>query len=265
MKRRQIAVMALLLCGALGFGWLDGALQQSHLPKHNQTAQQPKKETTSNGNKSSIWKPNDPISLYTLVLALFSGILVAVSVVQICYLGRADETSRIAAKAAEKSANAIAITERPYIFIWGIRGYAPTATFTSSDNPNIKVIENPNASFIYSISNRGKLTAVIENVSIACGYERKGNYPPLKRIGNHFLLQVPLISSEKDIDNISIDIPWQELDTSNPVPEFRNGLIFHVVVSYRGPFTRGHETSQCWRYLSSVNGFAEDGLRTYAR
>jgi hypothetical protein len=111
------------------------------------------------------------------------------------------------------------------------------------------------------------LAAVVENVSIACGYERNGQYPPLTIIGDHRLLQTPIVSSEQDVENIAYEIPWREIDRSNPSPEFRDDLIFRVVIAYRGPLTKGHETSECWHYIRSVNGFAEvaDARYTYAR
>lgn len=56
---------------------------------------------------------------------------------------------------------------------------------------------NPDAVFTYSVSNRGKLAAVVEKVSVGCGYERGGRGPPLRIMGDHYLVQMPIISSNK--------------------------------------------------------------------
>jgi len=175
--------------------------------------------------------------------------------------------TRRAANAARKSADAIQIVERPYIFIWGMVSHAPMISYGPLHGGFPQQTIQEKAAFIYSVSNRGKLTAVIENVLIACGYERNGLYPPLVSIGDHYLLRVPLISSDKDVENIPFEITWRELDRMNlnPSPEFRDDLIFRVVIEYRGPFTKNHETSQCWRYRKSVNGWMEVPHYTYSR
>jgi hypothetical protein len=170
---------------------------------------------------------------------------------------RSAHAAEVAARAAEKSADALLIVERPYIFIWGIIGSAPSVVFSSSEGSVPTTTLQDEAYFTYAISNRGKLAAVVENISIACGYEYRGMYPPLIIMGDHHLLQVPIVSSEQDIEHIPFRRPWRELDLTNPAAGFREGLIFRVVITYRGPFTKGHETSQCWRYIRSLNGFAE--------
>jgi hypothetical protein len=52
----------------------------------------------------SLWVPTDSVGLYTLVLAAFTALLVVVSGIQGYFLLRADKTARIAANAAQLSA-----------------------------------------------------------------------------------------------------------------------------------------------------------------
>jgi hypothetical protein len=52
------------------------------------------------------WTTQDPVSFYTSLLAIFTGALVIVSVIQIRYLIRADETARMSAEAAKRAAQA---------------------------------------------------------------------------------------------------------------------------------------------------------------
>jgi len=210
-------------------------------------------------------KADERIARYNFWLTVFTGLLFAVASIQIYFLTRADITARKAANTAEK---ALTQLERPYIFIWQMLGAEPTITFSGSDNPQ-KTIQGArlHAIFYYKVSNRGKLAAVIENVSIACGYENqpRHRYPPLTIIGDHYFMQSPLLSAEADSPNLNHAVLWSYLDRTSQT--FKDGLIFRVVVSYRGLFTKGHETSQCWRYQQSVHGFAEvdDPSVTYAR
>lgn len=258
------------------FVWaIDHPNDQQHISQANPAADtngdqnQPSK--TFGKALSIIWDRtwDDPVAFYTFVLAIFTALLASVASVQIFFLIRADKTARTSAEAAQAAAKAFQITERPYIFIWGLIGTSPSISYAPSGGRASPRIVQDNAAFIYSISNRGKLAAVVETVSIACGYEWEGRYPPLIIIGDHRLVQLPVISSEQDVENISFEIPWQQLDRMRPTPDpvFRDGLIFRVVVAYRGPFTSEHETSQAWRYVRSLNGFAQitNKQYTYAR
>jgi hypothetical protein len=89
---------------ALGFVFLSS--QPPQPPSQNQSASHAPNETSKGENEKSIWKPNDPVSLYTLVLAFFSGALVIISAIQIRFLILADRTARISAIAARRAANA---------------------------------------------------------------------------------------------------------------------------------------------------------------
>jgi hypothetical protein len=60
---------------------------------------------------------DDPIALYTLLLAVFTGALVAVTVGQIGFLIRTDKTARLTAEAAKVSADAAVAINRPFILI----------------------------------------------------------------------------------------------------------------------------------------------------
>ena len=208
---------------------------------------------------------SERVAYYTKILAIFTGVLSGFGLLQIVFLIRADKTASISANAAKVAADAIQITERPYVFIWGFRGYAPNVLFMRDGVPQKK--EFSDASFNYSVSNKGKLAAVIENVSIGCGYEKHNHYPPLIVIGDHRLLQTPILSAEQDMKDLTHPVPWSDLGGLDEERPFKDGLLFRIVISYRGTFTKGHEIAQCWRYRESINGFAEvsDERYTYAR
>jgi hypothetical protein len=116
----NVSTIAAFVGLVIGFGFGDwSALSQpSQSPKQEQTTQQVEKKTDT---ERSIWKPDDPVSLYTLVLALFSGLLVTVSIVQIRYLIRADRTARITAEAAKDQTvltrQAMVDTQRAFVLV----------------------------------------------------------------------------------------------------------------------------------------------------
>jgi hypothetical protein len=266
------AIMGFSIGGS--FVWaIDHPNDQQHVSQSKPTTEgatdQEQPSKTFGKAVSIIWDRtwDDPVAFYTFVLAIFTALLAVVSATQIYFLIRADKTARISAEAAQATADAIQITERPYIFIWGMIGSAPAVVFSSSQGDTPPTTLREEAYFTYAVSNRGKLASVIENVSIACGYQYREMYPPLIGMGDHCLLQMPLISSEQDVKSIPFRKSWNEMHPIERFEGFRDGLIFRVAIKYRGPFTKGHETSQCWRYIGSLGGFAEvaDEKYTYSR
>jgi hypothetical protein len=150
-----------------------------------------------------------------------------------------------AANAAQVAAEAIPIMERPYIFIHGIH-----SLINQTDPQRRRVIQ-------YSVSNNGKLTAKVKDVRIACGLEKFGKYPPLVIQGDHLLLQVPILSANQERMYIKYEVdPWS-MDSAG---ELLDGVIFRVVIFYRGPFPKqkqfaqDFETSYAVRYQKGMSG-----------
>ncbi len=92
-KGPATALAVLIFLAAYGT-WLSVSSPAPQAPSQYQTPSGTDKERNAYSNKSSIWKPNDAVSLYTLVLAAFSGLLVVVSFIEIDLLRRADKTAR---------------------------------------------------------------------------------------------------------------------------------------------------------------------------
>ncbi len=157
-----------------------------------------------------------------------------------------------AASDVTRAAATPTIVQRPYIFIWGIAGTGPIDRLGVA-----KEETQQDAIFIYNVSNGGNLPAVIETVSIAYGYQKDGEYPTLSTIEDHSLLRAPILTPGQNIEHILEYIPWRELDRSDPTPECRQDFFLRVTIAYRGPSTRGHETSQSWYYVRSGDAFAE--------
>jgi hypothetical protein len=111
------------------------------------------------------------IADYTLVLAVFTGVLAAISIWQGMLLRKADETARVSANAAKQSADATLIAERCYVYpevtddgalhkvardsrIYWLNGDAPS--------PIAPVIK-------FRIKNYGKTPAILKEVFAAVG------------------------------------------------------------------------------------------------
>jgi hypothetical protein len=90
---------------------------QNTAPQQTAEHQAANKINTDSDKAQSLWVPTDSVGLYTLVLAVFTGLLVAVSTGQGYFLLRADKTARIAANAADLSAKAAIAIQLPIIRI----------------------------------------------------------------------------------------------------------------------------------------------------
>lgn len=167
-----------------------------------------------------------------------------------------------AANAAKIAAEAIPLLERPYIFIHGNHGVEALAQ--DKYRPRI----------VYNVSNNGKLSAKVEHVRIRFGLEAHGNFPPSIGQGDHVFLQRPIIPAEEERFRTIYEIGESPLATRTGVHkissegyELVDGVIFQVVITYRGPAPTRFETAQCWRYIKSIPGWVEvdDPTYTYMR
>jgi len=115
--------MLILLLGII-LGMAGFAVRQpTHGPEQNERRAEAHQGQPAQEGKESIWRPStyEPITAFTGALVLLTFVLAGVSVVQIRFLIRADETAGTAAMAATKQAivaeQAFAGLERPYLFI----------------------------------------------------------------------------------------------------------------------------------------------------
>jgi hypothetical protein len=248
-----VAALALFL-GFWSLG-LTGSFPNPHPKPHAQISTA---SSTNSSPKSVQDISAETVAYYTEVLAWFTGVLAVTSLVQGFFLWNADKTARIAANAAKKSADvaiqALTDLERPYLFIYGI-GFERSKDGTSYPK------------MIYDISNNGKFSARVEQVSTRLGRVNMGQYPPLIIDGDNPILSEPIITAGSAPRSLDCLVRPEFLKYEPPARFLRDGIIFQVVISYRGPFTRGHETAQCWRYNKSPNGFVEitDEHYTYIR
>jgi hypothetical protein len=117
----EIVFGVLLAVAIFALGMVFESSRPSHQRQQHAASEQkpPDKAAEHQHETQSLWIPTDSVGLYTLVLAVFTGLLVAVSGFQGYFLLRSDRTARISAEAAKKSADHIPRVERAYIAAGG--------------------------------------------------------------------------------------------------------------------------------------------------
>jgi hypothetical protein len=119
--RRVVIGLAPVFCLLGTLLLVEGVAPTLHPPTQTQTAGQRGDETTNkNGGKKpkeSFWQrtTDDPVATFTAALTLFTAVLAGASSAQFYFLIKADKTTRIAADAATKAANAADLSARAAI------------------------------------------------------------------------------------------------------------------------------------------------------
>jgi hypothetical protein len=156
LKQLQNAfAIAAFVCIVLGFGFVEWKLSSPppNEPKHEQAAKKSERRDAYYNPFVIFWRwtTHDPVAFYTAVLALLTSILSATAIVQIRFLRKADETARIAANAAQISAEHIPRVERAYLSGSGTARRAVMFT-----DPTIPATAKMVATFGFDINNFGK-------------------------------------------------------------------------------------------------------------
>ena len=111
MRRFQRPLLVLLL--AVIFGLASFAVRQpAQGPQQDERGASTHQEYPAQEGKESLWHPStwEPITALTVALVTFTAVLAIVSVTQINFLIRADNTARIVADASSKQANISRLT-----------------------------------------------------------------------------------------------------------------------------------------------------------
>jgi hypothetical protein len=240
----------------------QGPIRELVNQPHNTKSKHIGSEPNSDHNKTiSLWRsiisPADPLVTLTFLLVI-SNVAMAGATLYLALF------TRKSVKIAER---ALTELERPYIFIWGIRGTVPIMTqYSSGQEPVTSVY--PHVRFNYSVSNNGRLAAVVDEISIGCGYIKGSIYLPLVIIGDHSLINMPIISPGREIKDLGHEEPSTQFNliVSPGAFRFNDGVVFRICIKYHGPLTRGHETAIGVIYRQPF-GFVEinDSAYTYTK
>lgn len=184
------------------------------------------------------------------------GLVGVVAIVLILWFTR--RAAQAAAKAAGVAEKALRDLERPYLFVHGIgRIHTPPE---AGYRPRL----------VYNVTNSGKLAARIDTISIACGPDNNGALPPLKIQDRHCLLQRPILSADEERRSIIHELLGESFvrqqDGNSGVDfDLDDGVVFQILIEYRGSAGQLHETGQLWKYHKSDGEWVEvaDPHHTY--
>jgi hypothetical protein len=207
----------------------------------------------------SLWIPTDSVGLYTLVLAGFTALLVAVSAWQGHFLLRADKTARIAANAADLNARAVIALQLPLIAI------QPASLGHGTHSDGQGRTESGSVHFI-EIANRGQTRAFPKEVLYGWTI---GNGPLPVEPSYRFLDRFPLNSvidpngtHRQFLTFECVLKPGQWTDICKG-----NYLWFYVDLIYDDFMGETRHQASCWRwaYIGMGVGWRPDEIPAYNR
>jgi len=153
------------------------AAQQQHDKARYGGQQNPEGKTPKIENSDSFWDKTkgDPVAYFTYVLSMFTGVLGTVSIFQLWFLNKSDKTARIAAEAANLSADALRRTERGILIeyvqlthIPGIRAFTDTLYTTAVRADDHTMDIDVEVYIQFSLKNYGKTPVTIIDVCAYC-------------------------------------------------------------------------------------------------
>jgi hypothetical protein len=201
------------------------------------------------------WSTHDPVAAFTAVLAI-STIGLWIVTWRSGVRQSADMQASIAAaqKSAELAEHALTKLERPYIFVSNVGRLETDIIEDQEENYGEALL-----SIKYSVANYGKIPAIIVDaraslhVSVA---PRNPDHLP----HSHSLVVSPIFAPGDARHEIPEWLVWSDHGHDEdgsyiPILGEDRSLFFWIVITYRGPFTDGHETRACWRYNESTGRF----------
>lgn len=213
---------------------------------------------TDEPNAESFWVRtfNDPVALFTAVLALTTVVLAVIAIVQIRFLIKADETTRKAANAADLSARAAVKIELPIL-----RSY---------EGPRISRLRNDGAreqddtgqelsgglpvgrSYVdhINVTNRGRTVAVVTRVAsgwtVARELPSEPVYAAIKIVEGGQALPA-------DDDLRSVAVPREIItltkDQASSVASGASTFWYYVQLTYIDFMDDTHEVAFCWQWF----------------
>lgn len=261
--------------------WIFVVLPIYYGPRYSEAAyaqQHTEQKSSSNDRETQpLWVPTDSVGLYTLVLAVFTGLLAVVAVFQGAMLLRADGTARTSADAAKRSADAAIAAGAARLLItpvshnyWDVAGqYA--AMFPNS--PDMGNFGTP-IEVSFCIKNYGKTPGTLIHIltDIALADTPPPDLPPPKNSpfkATMSDLQLPIDSIVPErgaTENITVTLAYPlNITDAIAIRDGKNALWFWGGVIYWDVFDRECEQRFAFR-LDRRNGrFIRHYDRTYYR
>lgn len=183
----------------------------------------------------------------------------------------AQKSAAAAAKQAKSAEDALTQLERPYLFVFGVRGIRQDA-------------ETREFFVEYTVANYGKMPAIIEDPSVGFVISDRGEPPkPPRLFDGHSLLTSPILQAGEErklireymtagmaAEDVLVQIERRGpkgLHPTEVAPAFNvpDGfdVFFRISIGYRGPFSGGYETGALWLYMGESLEFAVRGGEEY--
>ena len=159
---------------------------------------------------------------------------------------------------ARQARKEFTLTKRPYLFVTDITKLEIEKV--GSDDGEIEAGIVP-----YMVSNHSDVPAIIESVRLFLSTSMTGKLSAEPGwISQSDLLDTKIFAphlTQTIRDWCAPGLTYLEYNEEGPPIELRKGeeLFFYIVIKYRGPFTKGHETSTCWKMGLTDSRFRETG------
>jgi hypothetical protein len=235
---RWIALIAaiVLVCALAGMIVYS---QSPSDPPQEQASPTNKAENPAQKNDKTLWDSwfPDSISVYTLFLVVFTGVLAFAGIIQLNALDRAEKIALASSKAAKdsadaakQSADAVASIERPYFFILAKVPQIP------KDGP-FKDVATPKVA--YQIVNLGRVPGILRILYVRCFLQPAGPLPEKPAVDPKRFRQAqnPIAAglTSTDYPPCDFDVPfteqdWHDIAAGSKVP------IFMAIAVYEGAF-----------------------------
>jgi hypothetical protein len=202
------------------------------------------------------------IADYTWWLSAFTLLLAVVSSTQIFFLIRADQTARLSAEAAKKSAEALPAIERGYVFL---RIARHMIQLRAKSTPNEHSPAHP-LIVHYTFVNYGKTPAILREIRV--GVQRSASTLPNDAWADQPRIQVPndVLGAGEACGEKYLEVRDPEPMTDAVADQIQSGSLyvyFFGHVTYEDVFGDDQETQFCWRLDRA--GFREWGGRQHNR
>lgn len=156
-------------------------------------------------------------------------------------LAISQESADAAKKSAEIAGCALTDVERPYIFVSDV---------------SWDWITNDRTRVMCTVANYGKLPGIIQDVRAIISITSDGTPEIPKRVDDsNALLVDPIIAAGEARQNICFVCSESVVPRSFFENQGNEALFFWVIISYRGPFTKEHESSFCWRLSFDMKSY----------
>jgi hypothetical protein len=209
--------------------------------EHTNPERNTKEKTDQHDTKiEPLWMPTDSVGLYTLVLAVFTGLLVVVSAGQGYFLIRSDKTARIAAEAASRSARAAINIELPILAARVSQFSFGNARETVGGNDQIY---DYCAAGYLNIANGGRTKA--RPLQVECGWFFGDQLPPIPSFTFTKQLSLNAVLDPTDDDPMAVNITESVFKTGlgfyDAVRHDKLRLWFYCRITYLDFMQESHE------------------------